>query len=453
MSTKVTDHGTVGDGSTDDRAAILTAIGALDADRTLIFPRPSVGYKVSKFVPIQGIHGLRIVGEGAPKILHPSADSGVTAPDGIATSNAMARSGLLLSGCDDVLVDGMQFEGSSSEVNISVNVGCGIYLTNCARARVAGVRQVYGGAMLQQEPQTGDVGLRVRDCHSYGVRGNTVLGPDSAIDKCVFELPIDVGYHRSGNNGSSHAIYLYAGRSRVKIRDCVFKNIRTTGIKVSGSSVPIRDLLISGCHFDDCGSGIVWGADDAQEHTGAIIEGNDFLDCATNVSGWTDGAAIVVYGSDATVIRGNILRYARACLGTVSAVKGIQVQTYTGGRQCRRVLIEDSSLAPDAILTQALYGWDVDEFVLRDNVVIQVGNLPLYLNDCPRAIVDGLDLSDPVTMANVLASAGVILRNITTLRGAHTSNSPLLTLATSPNITQDGNFVVASDGSKTRLAV
>ena len=453
----VATHGATGDGETDDRAAILTAIAALSTtDRELFFPPGR--YKVSKYVPISGVDGLLIRGQGAT-ILHQSADTGIST-DATATSNAMARAGLLAIDCDDLVIRDLQFEGDSAQVDINVNVGVGVYLRNCLRARLENLRNWYGGALLNQDNQSGDVGLRLVGSGSYGARGNVTTGSDAVIEGCRFELPTDSGYHRSGNNGSSHAVYLFGGRTNVRIAGCTFRNIRKSGVKGSGSASPLRDLSVSGCVFIDCGNGVLWGADDAQEHTGLLIEGCTFVDCGTNITGWTDGAAITVYGSDATIIRGNVIRYTRACLGTVAAVKGIQVQTYPSGRQCRGVLVAGNLLvadvgltAPDSIVTHGIYAYDVDDLAIRDNAIINVSGLALFLYDTPRAVVSGMDISNAVTAGRLELSPGCTFRNVAIKRGAQTSTNPLIVQVTSPNLAQEDSYVIASDGSRSKLIV
>lgn len=119
--------------------------------------------------------------------------------------------------------------------------------------------------------------------------------------------------------GSSHAIYLFAGRSNVKVVNCTFRNIRADCVKVSGSGAPMRDILIEGCTAIECSALVVAGADDSQEHTGITVVDNDLLDCATQRPGWAETNGIWILGARNVVIRDNRFHYSR---NAISAVDG-----------------------------------------------------------------------------------------------------------------------------------
>ena len=96
----------------------------------------------------------------------------------------------------------------------------------------------------------------------------------------------DYAVTAGATHGSTHAIYYFAGRSRILISGCVFRGVRTTGAKVSGSALPIHDVEITGCVFDECGAGIIAGADDAQEHSNFNFHHNRFVNCGNGRAGW-----------------------------------------------------------------------------------------------------------------------------------------------------------------------
>jgi hypothetical protein len=368
----------------------------------------------------------------------------------------MARAGFLAIDCDDLVIRDLQFEGNSAEVDITVNVGVGVYLRNALRARLVNLRNWYGGSLLNQDNQSGDVGLRVTGCHSYGARGNLTCGSRVVIESSTFELPTDAGYHRSGNNGSSHAIYLFAGRREVLIRNCHFKNIRMTGVKGSGSANPLVGLQVQNCSFVDCGTGVLWGADDNQLHDGLLVEGNYFEDCGTNIAGWSgDTSSVVIYGSTGSVVRGNTLRYTRECLGTVSAVKGIQVQRYATGTLCKaavvdgNLIVSDSALAPGNILTQAIYGNQVDGLTISNNQIRTVGGVAIQIsNSCDRAILRNNVIRDCTTAISIASSVGVLSLDNILHRGPNTSSNPILIVDSSskPTLIQKGNVDINSSG-------
>ena len=141
----------------------------------------------------------------------------------------------------------------------------------------------------------------------------------------------------SDTHGSSHAIYIFAGRSRIKVVDCVFENTRTIGVKWSGSSAPLSDIEISGNSFVDCGSGVIGGADDVQEHTGLKITNNRFVNCATGRLGWNDQYAVCVFGARAVHVRGNHFHATRDNVqalvngGAIGGYSAVFVGRYTAG--------------------------------------------------------------------------------------------------------------------------
>ncbi len=118
-------------------------------------------------------------------------------------------------------------------------------------------------------------------------------------------------------HGSSHGIYYFAGRERCKVLNCVFRGVRTTGVKISGSSLPIRAMEVSGCVFDECGAAIIAGADDAQEHTGFNFHHNHIQDCSNGRSGWNDQLGIGVLGARDVQVTNNAFHVTHDCVAAV----------------------------------------------------------------------------------------------------------------------------------------
>lgn len=117
--------------------------------------------------------------------------------------------------------------------------------------------------------------------------------------------------------GSTHGLYVFAGRSNVAVRDCVFRGIRSTAVKASGSSLPVQNVSVTGCTFIECGSVFVVGADDLQDHTGLTFEGNTVIDCSTGSVGRTQATIINVYGARNVNILNNRFHYTRDAVGAV----------------------------------------------------------------------------------------------------------------------------------------
>jgi hypothetical protein len=137
-----------------------------------------------------------------------------------------------------------------------------------------------------------------------------------------------------GTHGSTHAIYYFAGRSRILIDGCVFRGVRTTGAKVSGSALPIHDVEVRGCVFDECGAAIIAGADDAQEHSNFHFHHNRIVNCGNGRAGWTDQNGIGVLGSRNVKITDNQFHMTHDCVaahvngGSIGGFYGVFVARY-----------------------------------------------------------------------------------------------------------------------------
>lgn len=114
---------------------------------------------------------------------------------------------------------------------------------------------------------------------------------------------------RSGgiNYGSSHFIYLYAGRGNGSVEDCHFYNGRGSAVKMSGSTSPIENVTVTGCHMVRCASAFLFGADDSQEHNGLKFQNNVVIDCGNGRPGWTEQNAFYGFGCRALTIKDNTI--------------------------------------------------------------------------------------------------------------------------------------------------
>jgi hypothetical protein len=122
--------------------------------------------------------------------------------------------------------------------------------------------------------------------------------------------------------GSTKAIYLFAGRSNIKVLGCTFKGIRNSCVKVSGSALPVRNIEIANCHAEDCGSFALVGADDSQEHTGINIHHNTLLDVGTQRLGWCDGFIVYILGSRNVQVDNNTVHFTHDAIASVDGRSG-----------------------------------------------------------------------------------------------------------------------------------
>lgn len=159
----------------------------------------------------------------------------------------------------------------------------------------------------------------------------------------------------STTHGSTHGVYVFAGRTDVKILGCSFSGNRTTAVKVSGSSLPIGYVIVDGCTFTECGEVFTFGADDAQDHSVAIFTNNIVVDCAAGRPQWATGALVNILGSRAVRIVGNNIYYTRDHssefddTGNLAGAVGIKVERYqpTVSQPIEDVLIADNRFTVD----------------------------------------------------------------------------------------------------------
>lgn len=220
-----------------------------------------------------------------------------------------------------------------------------------------------------------DVGKNVRIINptSAANAGQFTITAYVSATQVVFENSVGVSetfaqgwsidsYDRVGGSGagfgSSHAIYVFAGRSGYKITNCTFRNIRTTAVKCSGSALPIIDLEVSHCTFVNCGAAVVWGADDSQQHSALSFHHNRVIDCGTGRDGWNDGAAIGIIGSRTVDVSHNkfwytINHYASAYGGGLGASAAISASRYVSGvsQPIESILIKGNEFAGDPSAT------------------------------------------------------------------------------------------------------
>lgn len=437
------------DGTGDDWPQIKAAIQASAGSTVVVMPGT---YNVrSAPLSFTGIHGLRVVGEGQPKIRYRSAHATPGQP-------TIDRAAVYAVDCQDLTFDGIQWEGDN-EPDLTLNVGPVFYLRGCTRPILANQRLTFGGSLFQQDPTITDRGLLVTNCHSYSHRQPCIPGPYSRIEKSSWELPFDPSWDRFGSMGSSHGIYLFAGRDHVTVEDCAFTGIRTHALKASGTVSPITHLRARGNRFIECGGGVLFGADGASDanHSDALIEDNLFIDCANRAAGWFMGAAITVLGAMGSTVRGNKLVYSRTSV-TPAACKGIEAQRYytgsAGGRLCEDIVIADneilarvSGVNPGNILTHGIYLYEVARArVERNHVQASAGVGVTVAQGCTLAKVTDLRVTNVVSAVQVFSAAGVEVKSTRIVRGPYTSTNPQIRFAGCSGIESGDNSEMGTAG-------
>lgn len=183
----------------------------------------------------------------------------------------------------------------------------------------------------------------------------------------------DNGKIGSDTYGSTHGVYLYAGRSDITIEGMKFYGVRTDPVKVSGSATKIDTVVVRNCLMIECGSAWVGGADDGQEHTGLVFDDNTVVDCGNGRMGWTNQVTVWALGSRGTRIRRNTIRYTHDAVsmvdgrGTNAGSYGIYAGRYLDGISQpledieisgNSLLLDNVNCTPGNVLQTAIYVQD-----------------------------------------------------------------------------------------------
>jgi hypothetical protein len=446
-----------GDGVSDDRQALISAFTAAKTLGVMHVKFPRGRYLISQYIDLHQFDGLMIEGEAGAVIVFPSAD-GSLATDPVADLNAKARAAFLVRNSSRVTFRNLGFEGDLKQANFAINAGVAIYANRATDLRIYDCSLVGGFSLLWQDAFAEDRGARLINCTSFGARGHLTVGNDASIEGCQFTLPETADFDRLGSTiGSSHIIYLFAGRSNVKILNNTFRNARTWGIKVSGSRLPIRHIEISGNTLIDCGGGIEVGADDVQEHADISIVGNKLVDCGTNRAGWNQGAAINVLGARSVLVARNQLTYTRDALANPAAIKGIHVSRYQpASTPVEQVSILDNQIvghigpgaasSPSAISTVAIEVDEAEEVRISGNQIRASAGVGIIVKSNVGLLIESNTLNNVVSSIHSYQNISPIVRNNLLIPGNFTSANTQLRFNGDLYPVSSGNVVV---GKKT----
>lgn len=414
----VTTYGAVGDGVTDDRAAITDAISALSSGGTLFFP--SGTYLISEYLYLNSLSYVTIkMAEGA-EINYPSDDVSLVG-DGTATA-AQQRGAFLVQNCTQIKFDSCRFVGQDNKVRAE-NLGAAIYATNSERIRVTDCFSDLGNGLFRQDANAND-----RDAV---IMGNTINNPmsslrarnASSIVLNTIRWDTDVAWDRVDNdNGPSHGIYLFGGSQNVTITGNQIFNCRTTGIKASGTTLTLKNISVTDNLLDDCGQGIEIGGDGATDgHQNIVIAENRLFNCGTNRTGWNQGNGIRLLGSDNVIIANNTLFYDRANLASASASRAIAVSRFDASSDpivnvqvVNNVLEGDRSVItdPGTIMATAIDVQDVGDgavdnistCLVRGNQVFNTAGQAFAVNGCFMPVLEANQATFSATFATIGSS-------------------------------------------------
>ncbi len=173
----------------------------------------------------------------------------------------------------------------------------------------------------------------------------------------------DSGKLDGNTYGSTHGVYMFSGRSNISIVGVGFYNVRTISIKMSGSGSPLEGLSVIGCTAEHCGSFVVAGADDSQEHSNIVIDGCRVLNCGNGRAGWSDNIAIWMLGVRNVKIGDTQIHYSREATatldgrGAVGGYYGIFAGRYVHGvsQPVENLEIDNVSVTRDKAACQSDY--------------------------------------------------------------------------------------------------
>lgn len=298
--TNVKDHGAVGDGTTDDTAAISAAIAALPNPGVLYFPpgtyKTSGGFTISTPCIVLGAGG------GGGETLDYDGGGG-TVPH-ISQVTCTSQTAVLFT----VSASGVQFHDLSLKNTYAGTPTAG-----------AAIQTTSGGGDHAQYVGVTFQGFYVNLDHAYG--------REFFIDRCYCLDPVSIGFHLRNtpandvlevtitqcqfmeNLYSASAMLKFSRGGGLRVADCLF-----FALGPSNSTSPVTcitadmatatsDLFISGCEFENFTDTAIYVTGSAGTSiNNIVISGNEFVDGRS-----TAKEAIVIIKGFRVNITGNIL--------------------------------------------------------------------------------------------------------------------------------------------------
>ncbi len=148
----------------------------------------------------------------------------------------------------------------------------------------------------------------------------------------------DAGGNAGAAYGSTHAMYVFAGREDIEVTGCTFQGVRKNCVKASGSVLPIRGINVHHNTMIQCGGGFSGGADDANEHTSLHFDSNTLIDVATGRPGWGEAVGVSFLGSKNGTANANSFHYTQPAVpaadfrATQAGLICIQAARYSSGK-------------------------------------------------------------------------------------------------------------------------
>lgn len=226
-------YGAVGNGATDDTAAINAAISAANSAGGGIVFLPAGTYKTS--AAINGKKKVSLLGAGALCTAISQADGTAVTLDFVEAADSLARA---------AFVRGLSFKASISNTGTVINVGASdLVIDQCQigdGTNLAGILVGHTGAAQ------GKVTIQDCDFKSYISKESvsfTAAGGDIVIDGCRFVT------------ATTHNAVAVLDLNTAKVSNCKFTNTATT--VGTYSCIKSRNCQIDTCDFSDAGGATV----------------------------------------------------------------------------------------------------------------------------------------------------------------------------------------------------
>lgn len=298
----VTDHGAVGDDTTDDTAAIQDAIDATPQGGVCYFPVPPTAYKITAALTIPQTMILR----GAASFI------GQYTKIRQATANTTAFDGTGLAPSAHVTFDGLQITGAigaGETASAAIAMNQSVYIRNCL------IQGFYDGLWLTTDGTANDAvyyssversffdsaqragvllggdvnNFTWRDCRAAS-NGYGILAPGGPMGLRVYGGDIsdnDVGISVDGVSATPQ------NTAAVLISGVYFEQADGAVDIDIGPTTLVYEVTIEGCVFVKSGfTGSGWHIQ-AENVTGLIVSGNEFM--SSDVASVTSPAASVFW--------------------------------------------------------------------------------------------------------------------------------------------------------------
>ena len=230
-SISVKDFGAVGDGSTDDTAAIQAALNAAPQYATVFFP-----------------YGNYIISD---ELVIPTANLLITGRARI-TAKAGAQFEFMMkaTSLSGITVENLRFDANKANRSTGATIRfMGVLFAACTECQF--------------------INLRVENCRGYnGISGVGIAAAGQSV-RCRIDGCVIINCGDAGNSPATDADAIFTSGEQNVISNCIATNCTDTGFVIESSNLSV----ITGCTSRLCGAGAAITSANASDKQGNIIDG------------------------------------------------------------------------------------------------------------------------------------------------------------------------------------